>query len=285
MNIEDLKEIYNKESTNKNIETYILIITNNFCKDPVYQFVKGYKMEPFKFYPSAKVLDNSENNVIIIFGISSLEIGFIPTPIKIGKLVISYYFQKVITDELFFETDLKTIDNIYIFEKFRSNFKNITVLYYFSERRFFKLLNILNWCCPFFDSIDGNKIWSGIDIFDEIFYKEKHELYLNSIYDLKWQYRCTNRFSHSEGTIYNFSSELILPKNEYVRYLIENIINIKIYETDVVYSDLESEKIGYEHLNKARLLAFTNYDHSKYVLSLIRNYEKYPFNTIKIDIE
>ena len=285
MNIEKLQEIYNSESTYRNTEAYILTKIDNSDKDLIYRFVKGKKMEPYTFYPSVKVLNNCENNVLVIFGIASLEMGFTPAPIKIGKLVISYYSQKILSNEIFFETDLKTIDNINIFEQFTSDFKNNSIFRAFTASRFFEFLNILNLCCPVFDSIYENKIWNGIKLLNEMLYKEKYELYLNALTDLKWHYRWTSRFSQSEGTIKNFHSELIVPNNEYIKYLIKNVINLEIYETDAYYTDLEIEQIGYEHLNKARILAFSNYEHPKYVLSLIRNYEKYPFNSIKIDVE
>lgn len=239
-------------------------------------------LTPYTFYPSMAIIKKYDSqSVLIICGIASVEMGFSPAHIKIGELTMSYYKQERSDDSVAIETDLKAYDNTDIteFTKLGFRFDNAHLS---PVNRFINLLKVLNWCHPYYDAIDKEKIIKKVSD-DYWFYRKKHELFLTALKDLKWQFEWSSRYKSGEGTLYDLYSNLALPENEYIKYIITQVVECQIRHADVSYSEKEIEKIGYNHLNKARVLTYQNFELSKYFLSLIRDYQKYPFGSIILD--
>jgi hypothetical protein len=295
MNIEKLNELYfnEKKSGSNYTNYYILTDTENPDKLKREYFTDYHKknhITPHTFYPAMVVFSRWGNyqDKLIIFGIASKEMGFTPAPIKIGKINLSYYkLDNSINNQFKIETDITLNENIDI------DISTLTQLNYnihhghnCPSTRLINLLICLNWCYPYFDAIEKANFVNLVSN-DYWFYNDKLKVYLEAIKDLDCAHSWSTRYKPGEGTLDDFYYKIILNDNNYVSYLIKEVVSVEQRESDVMrqlYNQKFIDEMKFMHINKARLLAFENFKVSKYFLSLVRDYDKYPFGSIPIDI-
>jgi hypothetical protein len=245
----------------------------------------------YRDQPSVSVsnLNNNYEHVLIVFGHGDKE-NFTPSALDIGNLNISYYKQEISNNKVIIESDLKVKDSDLSFIK-HLNLKLQHAPQLSPPHTIINFLKGLNWIYPHFDTIHLDR-FTELVCSDYWFRKSNIDHYLEEIKSLKWNYRSSSRFKHGEGTIYNLHSILTPPDNKYMTHLIETITKTEIYHSDFAngfngemqVTDKEIADVKFNHLDRTMILAFANFTKSKYFLSLIRDYERFPFKTLSIDI-